>query len=104
MPTQSRPASVDKGVLRFVGPAGMGVLEFGELSPPEANVVALTAGPPVGLSVGKALGSWILPIIHLWTREIYWQAGTLTGTLSLLSHVYVMLLSQLSNITLYVYR
>lgn len=50
---------------------------------------AVLAGLPEGLSVGKALGSWILPTIQRCTREMYWQAGTLIGTLSLLSQVYV---------------
>lgn len=49
------------------------------------------------LSVGKALGSSILPTIQRWTREMYWHAGTLMGTFSLLSQVYVWLLSRVSE-------
>ena len=38
-------------------------------------------------SVGKAFGSWILPTIQRCTSEMYWEAGTLMGTFSLLSQV-----------------
>ena len=44
------------------------------------------------VSVGKMLGSLILPTIHFCTRLMYWIAGILMGFLLLSSHVYVCLL------------
>lgn len=76
-PTQSRPESVERGVVRVVGPIGIGVVEPGVLVPDKANI----AGELLTGSMGKARGSLSLPTIQRCTRLIYWAAGTLTGFL-----------------------
>ena len=52
-PSHSLPARADSGTLRLVGPVGMGVLEEGVFSPPEAYEEEVKAV----LSVGKSVGS-----------------------------------------------
>lgn len=52
---------------------------------------AFIPADPAGASVGNALGSWILPFIHLWTRWMYCGADTGTGSFLWSSQVYVWL-------------
>lgn len=46
----------------------MGVVEPGVLRPPDGYAEALDG---MEVSVGNALGSWILPTIQRWTSEMY---------------------------------
>lgn len=63
-PIHSRPAKLDNGAFKVVGPAGIGVLDPGVERPPETY----DPGFWKDVSVGKRLGSLILPKIHFCTN------------------------------------
>ena len=69
LPSQSRPDRVDSEALRFVGPAGMGVVAAAEPDAAlavaaEAEAAAMAGFAKVDVSVGKRAESLILPRIH----------------------------------------
>jgi hypothetical protein len=59
LPSQSFPARAERGWLRLVGPAGIGLAELRFEPPDEKEDVAEKV-----VSVGKRAGSLILPRIH----------------------------------------